>query len=271
MMKSHYLAIVLGLAAILNLVSPVYSEESPSSQDVFLKQLQELEKLRQENPVAYRKEMESRRVYVHEQIQKLPQARRAELKQFFRDKSQKRQERMKYFRQRHPEIFERFMKQRMDRFRHLAEKNPERFRNFLVRHPKMKERLEQHVARRTDGSPVMERGGRGSKDGLKNFRRVPSVRKQMGESELYERPAKDIREGWEHSQRERRQLPSEVLERKEERSHPPWVRHSTAPKEWDRSQEGSMRGGVRQISHQKMRRPSFAAARRNPERRRGDR
>lgn len=148
MKKIAYLIIIASVVMFASTVTPLRAEETSASGDAVLSQVEQLEALRQFNPEAYRQWVENKKASLRQQFQQMNGDRRAQFGQFVQGQKNRRIERLRQFRQRRPEAYQRFMNHRMQRWQNRAQKNPQQYQNFLNTHPGIKEKLENNKSRR---------------------------------------------------------------------------------------------------------------------------
>lgn len=141
MKKTAYHIAIIGVAVIFTGASLLSAEEGQTVSDAVLKQVTQLQNLRQNDPQAYQQKIAEKKAAIMEQMQQMGQGGQSRFRQFVAKNQNRRFERLQNFRQQNPQAFERFMDNRMQRFQNMAEKNPERFQKFLNNHPNVRERM----------------------------------------------------------------------------------------------------------------------------------
>ena len=152
-----YLTVIAGLVIFCREAGPAFAEtEAAPREEAVYKQVEELQKLRQENPQAYRGAVQERKKRLAERLGRLREKQPEKYRRFLERGGGERRSRLEYFKTRHPEMFTNYKQRVLERMRRMARKNPERFQEFLKNHPQMRERL-AHLRQERGGGPRMER------------------------------------------------------------------------------------------------------------------
>ena len=161
MLKRIVILAVLGCAGIGPLAAHA---ETESREEAVLQEVQNLRALKDKDPQAYREMIRQKREQFRQRLEGLQGQDREGTRAFFEKEGEWRRRRLQYFKEKHPEAFESFRRQRINRLDRIAQKNPERFRQFMGNHPQFRERYEKYqgAARPRRGGVGQRREGGGS-------------------------------------------------------------------------------------------------------------
>lgn len=138
--------------------SLAWAVETRPSDDRVFRELDTLEKLRSENPQAYREQIEAKRTLLQQRFSTLRQAGGGRYGEFLQKRTEERRVRLDRMRTDHPRHFRRFWNEKMQHVQELAQRHPDRVRALLADHPRFRERLAafQEISRGAAGGPRLE-------------------------------------------------------------------------------------------------------------------
>ncbi len=185
MSKIAYLVAIIVVTTFPSSPAPLYAEETQVAHDAVLKQVEQLENLRQNNPQAYRQMIDQKKAALRQELQQMEGNRHSRFHQFVAQNQNHRLERLQNFREQHPEAFQRFMNNRMERLQNMAEKNPQRFQNFLNNHPHFRERIANFKTQNgMQAGQFKRKGGQNQAEGLQQGRPFHENRSNFREQRL---------------------------------------------------------------------------------------
>ena len=138
-MKKTHLIVLFIVIALLAGASNAMAEPAVSDEALY-QQIQELKTLKEKDPEAFRKRIEEKRTFVHNEFSRIksedPSAGR-----FFQREQKFRQQRLNGFRKNHPQMFREFQGGRKRALNRVRSEDPEGFQKFPGKHPAFRERL----------------------------------------------------------------------------------------------------------------------------------
>lgn len=149
-LRIAYFLCVAGLA--LTVQARAEEDAQPVSRaENLLERVRELEKMRAEDPAAFQSLMSRKREEMRRRVEALPPEGREQFRSFMQNNASRRQAQFARFRQGRPELYERFMDRRFQKFNEAAGRNPGRFQNFLARHPNFQRQMQERRERQGGG------------------------------------------------------------------------------------------------------------------------
>ena len=133
------------------------AETDPRREEALLQEIQNLRALKENNPAVYQETIRQKREQFRQKFQGLQAQDQAGAQSFLKKEGEWRRQRLQYFKEKHPEVFQHFMQQRMGRLDQIAQKNPERFHQFMQNHPQFRTRYESYHREGKSFGPVLEK------------------------------------------------------------------------------------------------------------------
>ncbi len=150
MLKKSYLIVLIGVIAWLAVPGRLLAETAEGGAEELFNQIQQLERLKTENPSEYQAAIAQKRTTFRERMMALRSQDPVRFGAFLDRQAEDRHRRMQFLKQNHPQEFRRFMAARMERFERLSAENPEAAENFLANHPGVRDRIEQFKLKREE-------------------------------------------------------------------------------------------------------------------------
>ena len=137
------------------------AELMPSDEAIF-QEIQSLQKLKQENPSAYRAAIEGKRNSLKKEMQNFEPSARNEFNQFVESRRESKRKRLNSIREKNPEIFQQFRERRFERFKRFEQAEPGKFQQFLKDRPRLAENFRDHRNQEQRPSDYQDRKPRNS-------------------------------------------------------------------------------------------------------------
>lgn len=156
MNKRHLILITAGLIISLGQGS-LYAQSAPAATDPIFERIEQLKRLKQEDPEAYQKIIQDKRSRLKQHLDQFEKEGQSERRQqWIRQDKKKKQERLRQLKEKDPEKFQEFVQNRFQQMEKTAERNPQRFQEFTRNRPKFKERFQKFRPNLQDQKNIQE-------------------------------------------------------------------------------------------------------------------
>ena len=170
---SFALVFLIGIAG----ASPAWAENSPPSDGSapepqrVNKKLEELKKLKQDNPAEFDRLVQERKRKMKQKLQDLKEKDPEKYREVKEKIRKNRQQYLKKLQQENPERFQKIMHEKMQKLEALKQSDPEKYQRFMEKHPRLAQRVQVAGAGNGNGTGEGNRaddGARGAHAGTNN-------------------------------------------------------------------------------------------------------